>query len=82
MENFIWFILLGALAGWIAGTLAKGRGFGLIGNIIVGIIGAVIGGWLFDYLDIKSDGIIGSLVTAVIGALVLIGIVSLLSRRR
>ena len=82
MENFIWFILLGALAGWIAGTLSKGRGFGLIGNIIVGIIGAVIGGWVFGYLGIHSDGIIGSLVTAVIGALILIGIVSLLSRRR
>lgn len=45
--NFVWFILIGAAAGWLAGQLTKGRGFGIIGNILVGIVGGVIGGWVF-----------------------------------
>ena len=76
--NFLWFILLGALAGWIAGKIMKGRGFGLLGNIIVGIIGGIIGGWVFGFLGISVGGIFGSLLTAVAGAVILLFIVGLI----
>jgi uncharacterized membrane protein YeaQ/YmgE (transglycosylase-associated protein family) len=79
--NFILFLLIGALAGWIAGKLLRGGGFGLIGNLVVGIVGAVIGGHLFSYLGVSAGGgLIGSLVTAVIGALVLLFIVGLIKK--
>ncbi len=79
--DFLWFIILGAVAGWLAGQIMKGGGFGLIGNIIVGIVGGVIGGWVFDILGIMADGsLIGSLVTAVIGAVVLLFIVGLFKK--
>jgi len=61
------FIVIGAVAGWLAGILMKGRGFGLAGNIIIGIIGAIAGGLLFGLL-----GLIGSIVTAIVGAAALL----------
>lgn len=79
--SFLLFLIVGALAGWIAGKLIRGGGFGLIGNLVVGIVGAVIGGHLFGYLGLQvGDGFIGSLITSVIGALVLLFIVSLIKR--
>ena len=79
--DFLWFIILGAVAGWLAGLIMKGGGFGLIGNIIIGIIGCVIGGWVFGMLGIMADGsLIGSLVTAVVGAVVLLFIVGLFKK--
>lgn len=79
--SLILFLLIGAIAGWIAGKLLRGGGFGLIGNLVVGIVGAVIGGHLFSYLGVSAgDGLIGSLVTAVIGALVLLFIVGLIKK--
>lgn len=80
-NGWIWFLILGAAAGWLAGTLMRGGGFGLIGNIIVGIVGAFIGGWLFGALGISTgSNFIGSLVTATIGAAVLLWGVSMLKR--
>lgn len=71
--GFLWFILIGALAGWLAGTIMRGRGFGIIGNIFVGIIGGLLGGWLFGLLGLSpSAGFWGSLITATIGAIVTI----------
>ncbi|MBC9250094.1 transglycosylase [Pseudomonas alcaligenes] len=79
--SLILFLIIGAIAGWIAGKLLRGGGFGLIGNLVVGIVGAVIGGHLFSYLGVSAGGgLIGSLVTAVIGALVLLFIVGLLKK--
>lgn len=78
--NFIAFLIIGALAGWIAGNIMKGRGFGLLGNIVVGIVGAFLGGFLFGLLGLASFGFIGSLVTATVGAIVLIYVVSLIKR--
>lgn len=75
------FLIIGAVAGWIAGKLMRGGGFGLVGNLVVGIVGAVIGGHLFSFLGVSAGGgLVGSLVTAVIGALVLLFIVSLIKR--
>lgn len=71
--GFLWFILIGALAGWLAGTIMRGRGFGIFGNIFVGIIGGLLGGWLFGLVGLSpSAGFWGSLVTATIGAVVTI----------
>jgi uncharacterized membrane protein YeaQ/YmgE (transglycosylase-associated protein family) len=76
----IW-LIIGAVAGWLAGTLMKGGGFGLIGDIIVGIIGAFIGGWLAGALGIATGGgIIVSIITATVGAIILILILRLFKR--
>lgn len=69
---FIWYILIGLAAGFIAGKLVKGGGFGLWVNLLVGIIGGVLGGWLFGILGIHTSSIIGSLLTSVVGAVVLL----------
>jgi len=79
--SFIWFLIIGAVAGWLAGLIMKGAGFGLLVNIIVGCIGAVLGGWLFGVLGFSSSGLIGSLITALVGAIVLLFIISLFKKK-
>lgn len=76
--GLIAFLIIGAIAGWLAGTLMKGGGFGLFGNIVVGIIGAVIGGYVFGLLGISAGGMIGSIVTATAGAAILLYFVKLI----
>lgn len=81
MEGLIWFLLIGAAAGWLAGVLMKGRGFGVIGNILVGVVGAVIGGFLFGKLGFwPGGGLVGALFTAFVGAVVLLFLISLIRR--
>jgi uncharacterized membrane protein YeaQ/YmgE (transglycosylase-associated protein family) len=79
--NLLWFLIIGLVAGWLAGVIMKGRGFGLIGNLIVGVIGAFLGAWLLKQLGITTYGLIGSLVAALVGALVLLFIVGLIKKR-
>lgn len=75
------FLLIGAIAGWLAGLIMKGGGYGLIGDIIVGCIGAVVGGWLFGWLGVAPGaGLLGSLIVALVGAVVLIAILRTLKR--
>ena len=76
----IWFLLIGLIAGWLAGQVMKGGGFGIIGDMIVGVIGAFLGGWLFGLLGISAGGLIGSLVTAFVGAVILILLLRLIRR--
>lgn len=79
--SILWFLIIGAVAGWLAGLLMKGKGFGLLGNIVIGCIGALLGGFLFGLLGISSGGsLIGSLITALMGAVVLIYIVRLIKK--
>jgi len=79
--QFVWFVLIGLVAGWLAGTLMKGGGFGVIGDIVVGILGALVGGFLFTSLGLSSGGgVIGAIIVATIGAIVLIFIVRLVKR--
>jgi uncharacterized membrane protein YeaQ/YmgE (transglycosylase-associated protein family) len=78
--GLIMFLVIGAVAGWIAGKLMRGGGFGLVGNIVVGVIGAFIGGYLFGALGVAAGGLVGSLVMATVGALVLLFVVSLFKR--
>jgi uncharacterized membrane protein YeaQ/YmgE (transglycosylase-associated protein family) len=80
VTSLLMFLVIGALAGWLAGILMKGGGFGLLGNIVVGIIGAVIGGFVFGLLGITASGLIGSLVTAVVGAGILLFLVGLVKK--
>jgi uncharacterized membrane protein YeaQ/YmgE (transglycosylase-associated protein family) len=71
--NFLWFALIGMCAGWLAGQLVKGSGFGLVGDIVVGVVGSLLGGYLFSTFGIASgSGLLGSLIVATIGAVVLL----------
>lgn len=79
--NIVWFLIIGAMAGWLAGILTKGRGFGVLGNVIVGVVGAVIGGHVFHFVGVSvGGGFLSSLVTAFIGALVLLFIINLIRK--
>ena len=79
---FIWYLLLGLAAGWIANLIVKGGSSGLLVNLIVGLVGGVLGGWLFSLIGLVPVGTLGSLVTTVIGSIVLLWIAALLSHRR
>lgn len=76
----ILFLIIGAIAGWLAGLVVKGRGFGLLGDIVVGIVGAIIGGYLLAIIGFVAWGLIGSLITAFIGAVVLLFIIKLIKK--
>ncbi|PFH08103.1 putative membrane protein YeaQ/YmgE (transglycosylase-associated protein family) [Collimonas sp. PA-H2] len=79
--GFIAWLIVGAIAGWLAGVVVKGGGFGVLVDIIVGIVGAFIGGWLAGILGIHiGSGIIGSIVTATVGAVILLFILRLIKR--
>jgi uncharacterized membrane protein YeaQ/YmgE (transglycosylase-associated protein family) len=79
--NIVWFILVGLVAGWLAGQLMKGGGFGVVGDIVVGIIGALIGGLLFSALGVSTGGgLLGAIIVATIGAVVLIFLLRLIRR--
>jgi len=80
VTSLLIFILVGAVAGWLAGQIMKGAGFGLIGNILVGIAGAFIGGFLFKFLGIHAGGLIGSIITALAGAVVLLFLIGLIKK--
>ncbi|WP_111412541.1 GlsB/YeaQ/YmgE family stress response membrane protein [Billgrantia lactosivorans] len=79
--GLIAWLIIGGLAGWIAGNIMRGGGFGILPNIGVGIVGAVIGGFLFRLLGLQAGGFIGSLVTATVGAVVLLWIISKVRQR-
>ncbi|AXI03116.1 GlsB/YeaQ/YmgE family stress response membrane protein [Aquirhabdus parva] len=79
--SFLWFLLIGLVAGWLAGLLVKGGGFGIIGDMIVGVLGAFIGGFIFTKLGVSAGGgTIGSIIVATIGAIILIFILRLIKR--
>ena len=80
MEGLIGFLAVGLVAGWLAGQIMKGKGFGLIGNMIVGVVGAIFGGVIFDVLGLSPSGTMGSLLTATVGAIVLLYALSFVKR--
>lgn len=80
-HSIIAWLIIGAIAGWLAGRLVKGGGFGLVGDIVVGIVGALIGGWLAGALGIHiGSGFISSIITAVAGAVILLVILRVIKR--
>ena len=79
--EFVWFILVGLVAGWLAGTIVRGGGFGVVGDIIVGVLGALIGGFLFTLLGFSGGGgLLGSIVVATVGAVVLTFVLRFIKR--
>jgi len=79
--EWIWFTLIGLIAGWLAGLITKGGGFGLIGNLVVGVIGAVLGAFLFRLVGIGGGNLLGQLVIATVGALVLLFVIGFISKK-
>jgi uncharacterized membrane protein YeaQ/YmgE (transglycosylase-associated protein family) len=81
MNDFLWPIIVGIVAGFLAGKVTKGKGFGVIVNLLVGVGGAILGGWLFDQLEISiGTGLLSTIITAFIGAIVLLFIINLLKK--
>jgi uncharacterized membrane protein YeaQ/YmgE (transglycosylase-associated protein family) len=81
--ELLWFVVIGAIAGWLAGQFMKGNGFGLVGDIIVGVIGAFIGGYLFRAVGVElGGGVVGTLIVAFVGAVLLLFVVRLFKGRR
>lgn len=79
LSAVIWWLVVGLIAGFLASLVMRGGGYGIVGDIIVGIIGAFIGGWLFSLLGIGAGGFIGSIIIAFIGACILIALLRLIS---
>ena len=79
--GFLAWIIVGMIAGWLAGQVMKGGGYGVPVDIILGILGGVVGGWVFGMLGIApGSGMIGSIIVAFIGAVILVGITRVLKR--
>ncbi len=79
-QSLIILLIIGAVAGWLAGVIVKGYGFGLIGNIVIGIIGAYIGNALFPRLGLWGEDIVGMIVSATLGAIILLFVIGLIRR--
>lgn len=77
MLSFLWFLLIGLAAGFLAGQIMKGGSFGLVGNLVVGVVGAIVGGVLFRVLGLSASNTIGSLITATAGAIVFLWLLRL-----
>jgi uncharacterized membrane protein YeaQ/YmgE (transglycosylase-associated protein family) len=80
VKQLIWFLFTGLIAGWLAGKVMRGGGYGIIGDIVVGVIGAFLGGWLFGVLGISAGGFVGALITAFVGAIILVWLLRLMKR--
>jgi uncharacterized membrane protein YeaQ/YmgE (transglycosylase-associated protein family) len=80
LQALLILLIIGAIAGWLAGVLVKGYGFGLIGNIVIGVIGAFIGAWLLPQLGFGIGGLLGQIVSATIGAIILLFLIGLVRR--
>ena len=78
--DLLWFLLIGILAGWLAGQVMKGGGYGLIGDLVLGIIGAFVGGWVLGLVGVTAGGFIGRVITATIGAVLLVFLVRLIKK--
>jgi len=76
-HGFVWWLLVGLIAGWLAGKIARGRGFGCIADIILGLVGSFIGGWVFVQLKLFGGGFLYSIAAATLGAVILVSIAHL-----
>jgi len=81
IESIIVFLIVGAIAGWLAGLIVSGFGFGLVGNIVIGIVGAFIAGWLFPYLGVSiGSGILAAIIHSTIGAVILLVLIRIVKQ--
>jgi uncharacterized membrane protein YeaQ/YmgE (transglycosylase-associated protein family) len=78
--GILWWIIVGLIAGWLAGQVMKGGGYGVLADIVLGILGGILGGWIFGQMGIGAGSTIGSIIVAFIGAVILVGITRLLKR--
>ena len=78
-QSVITWIIVGLIAGWLAGTVSRGRGFGCLADIILGMVGAILGGWIFLKLGILGGGLLYSIAAATVGAVLLVAVASLFS---
>ncbi len=81
MTNLVIIILIGLAAGWLAGKIVKGSSFGLFGNLVIGVAGAIIGGYIFEFLGISTPGTFGVFVSAIVGAIVLLYVIQALKKQ-
>jgi len=79
--DLIYFLLIGLAAGWLAGKIMKGRGFGILGNLVIGVIGAILGGFVFRLVGLLPTGLLGSLIAATAGAVLLLFVLQKFGRR-
>ncbi len=79
-QSLIVFLIIGVVAGFLAGKVMKGGGFGLLGDLVLGVIGAFVGGWLFGMLGILPVGLLGTLISATVGAIVLLFLIRLIKK--
>ena len=80
--DFVWFLLIGLAAGWLASQIMKGGGSGLVSDLLMGVIGSILGGFLFSLLGFAATGPLGGLITATVGAIVLIAGLRAINRQR
>jgi uncharacterized membrane protein YeaQ/YmgE (transglycosylase-associated protein family) len=80
LSNLVWWVLVGLIAGWLAGKVMKGGGFGVVMDIVIGMVGAVIGGWVFGLLGVSAGGLIGSVLVAFVGAVILLWLVRMIKK--
>ena len=79
-HGIIWWIIVGLIAGWAAGKIMKGGGYGVVADIVLGILGAIIGGWVVGVLGLGHGGTIWSILVAILGAVILIWLTRLIKR--
>ena len=80
--GFIWYIIIGIVAGFLAGKIMRGGGFGLVINLLLAILGGVLVGWVFALFGLAASGLIGSLITSTVGAILVLWIASLFSKSK
>jgi uncharacterized membrane protein YeaQ/YmgE (transglycosylase-associated protein family) len=80
MHGFIYWIVVGLIAGFLAGKVMKGGGYGMLMDIVLGILGAIVGGWVFGLLDLHAGGLIGEIIVAFVGAVILVWITRLIKK--
>jgi uncharacterized membrane protein YeaQ/YmgE (transglycosylase-associated protein family) len=80
LTGLIWWIIVGLIAGWAAGKIMKGGGYGVVADIVLGIVGAVVGGWLMGMFGIHAGGTVGTILVAILGAVFLIWLTRLIKK--
>jgi uncharacterized membrane protein YeaQ/YmgE (transglycosylase-associated protein family) len=78
--HLLWFLLIGLIAGWLTGIIMKSGGYGLFGDLVLGVVGAFVGSWLFGLMGIGAGGFIGSVICATVGAILLVFLLRLIKR--
>jgi len=76
----LYWLIVGGIAGWLSGQVMKGKGFGLVGNILIGLVGGVIGGYAFSVLGLSASGTIGNIIVAFVGGVILVAVVNLIRK--